>query len=367
MQKMKISFTAIVKNESAGIARCLESVADLVDEMIVVDTGSTDNTKEIAEKSGAKVYDYQWNESFADARNESIKHATGDWIFWFDGDEYLLEEDRLKLKILFSSLEDENVAYIMNQVTIRDDAPNEEIICTRASLFRNRPDLRWIYRVHEQILPQILKAGGRFVPVDIRIQHIDKLTPKEHIRKSEGYLRLLHTADRECPNDPVIIFHIALTYCYLNRYAESIPYWSRVVQLLAPGDQLGAKAYGLWSGALHALGENEQAIKKCEEGLGLFPQAPELMLQLAEFRAMKGLHAEAKELLNQLISSSLDKNFSRAGINPGIYTFQPLSLLGKIYLEENNIAEAEAHFKKALKYNPSYQPAIAGLSATKGP
>ena len=84
----------IVKDAEATLGACLASVADLVDEMIVVDTGSTDRTRAVAMRAGARVIDFAWVDDFSAARNESIRHATGDWIFWLDADERLDEANR---------------------------------------------------------------------------------------------------------------------------------------------------------------------------------------------------------------------------------------------------------------------------------
>src|ERR1051325_6086585 len=103
----KISLCMIVKDEEANLAECLAGVADLVDEMIVVDTGSTDRTKVVAASRRARVFDFPWVDSFAAARNESIRHATGDWIFWMDADDRIDEANRQKLRNLFAQLKDE--------------------------------------------------------------------------------------------------------------------------------------------------------------------------------------------------------------------------------------------------------------------
>lgn len=76
----------IVKDEAEHLPRCLESCAGLFDEIVVVDTGSTDDTKEIAQSFGAKVFDFEWCDDFAAARNESLRHATGEWMMWLDAD-----------------------------------------------------------------------------------------------------------------------------------------------------------------------------------------------------------------------------------------------------------------------------------------
>src|SRR6266540_3681495 len=102
--KQRVSLTMIVRNEEKNIADCLESVRELVDELVVVDTGSQDRTKVIASALGAKVFDFPWVDSFARARNEAILHATGDWIFWLDADDRLDRENREKLKKVFQTL-----------------------------------------------------------------------------------------------------------------------------------------------------------------------------------------------------------------------------------------------------------------------
>src|SRR5262249_30962404 len=85
----RVSLCMIVRDEEANLPRCLRSAADLVDEMVVVDTGSADGTREFARRLGARVVDFAWVDSFAAARNASLDHATGEWIFWLDADEYL--------------------------------------------------------------------------------------------------------------------------------------------------------------------------------------------------------------------------------------------------------------------------------------
>src|SRR5262249_7777439 len=107
------SLTMIVKNEEKNLPDCLASVRDLFNELIVLDTGSTDRTREIAAQMGAKVFEFPWQDSFSAARNEAIRHATGEWIFWLDADDRLDEPNRPKLRRLFESLGNENAAFSM--------------------------------------------------------------------------------------------------------------------------------------------------------------------------------------------------------------------------------------------------------------
>ena len=102
---ISISLCMIVKNEESVIGRCLESVKDIVDEIIIVDTGSTDNTKEIIKTFTDKIYDFEWIDNFSAARNYSYSKASMEYILWLDADDVILEEDRIKFKELKMSLD----------------------------------------------------------------------------------------------------------------------------------------------------------------------------------------------------------------------------------------------------------------------
>lgn len=101
----------IVRDEEPWIARCLSSVREGVDEVIVVDTGSRDRTMDIASGYSATILQFPWKESFAEARNYSLGHATGEWILWMDADEELAADDALKLRVV-STLKDHKQAYL---------------------------------------------------------------------------------------------------------------------------------------------------------------------------------------------------------------------------------------------------------------
>src|SRR3990167_648830 len=98
MPKQTISLCMIVKNEEKYLGQCLNSVKEIVNEVIITDTGSTDKTKEIAKKFKAKIFDFKWNDDFSEARNESLKHATKEWILVLDADEIINRDDLNKIK-----------------------------------------------------------------------------------------------------------------------------------------------------------------------------------------------------------------------------------------------------------------------------
>ena len=157
--RAKISLCMIVKNEEHNLPGCLDSAAELVDEIVVVDTGSTDRTKAVAVSRGARVVDFAWRDSFAAARNEGLRLAMGDWIFWLDADERPDDSNRQRLRELFAGLKEENAAYTMRQLSPARSAAGMAAFVVQVRLFRRDERIRWEYRVHEQILPAIRRAS----------------------------------------------------------------------------------------------------------------------------------------------------------------------------------------------------------------
>ena len=116
-----ISLTLIVRDEEANLPACLDSARDLFDEIVVVDTGSTDRTIELARERGARIVPFAWCDDFAAARNAGVEAAKGEWILWLDADERLGASARDQLRGLFGKLRNENAAYMMRQFSQSPD------------------------------------------------------------------------------------------------------------------------------------------------------------------------------------------------------------------------------------------------------
>jgi glycosyltransferase involved in cell wall biosynthesis len=153
----RVCLTLIVRNEADRLPACLASAAGLFHDTVVVDTGSTDDTRAVAARHGARVFDFPWRDDFAAARNEAFRHAAGEWVFWLDADESLDQATRERLAALFATLGEQKAAFVLGQRSpARDGAA---IVVRQVRLFRNLPEVRWQYRVHEQVLPNLRKAG----------------------------------------------------------------------------------------------------------------------------------------------------------------------------------------------------------------
>jgi glycosyltransferase involved in cell wall biosynthesis len=269
----------IVRDEAHHLPECLATAGDLVDEIIVVDTGSTDATPELARRAGARVYSFAWNDDFSAARNESIRHATGEWIFWLDADDRIDEPNRHKLRELFATLSSDNVAYVMVYLALREMGQNKNSVAHHVKLFRNDPRIRWRYRVHEQILPAIEEAGSRTVSTDIVIHHLGYQDPEAVSRKLERNLRLLKLEDADHPDDPLTQFNLGRTIMRLGQLEASLPVLRQAIDRL-PEDAafMTRTAYALSIEALCRLKRTQPAFEICREARMRFPQDPELLL-----------------------------------------------------------------------------------------
>src|SRR5271165_1162863 len=161
-----VSLCMIARNEESNLLPCLEPLAGLLEEIILVDTGSTDQTKESARRLGATVFDFPWIDDFSAARNESLVHANCPWIFWMDADDRVDPVNRVRLEALFAGLLGDNTAYRMRCMGTDGGSVTEHI-----RLFRNLPEARWQHRVHEQILPALSLLGAVVKPSDVVIHH----------------------------------------------------------------------------------------------------------------------------------------------------------------------------------------------------
>ncbi len=180
-----ISLCLIVKNEEAVLKRCLDSVKKAVDEIIVVDTGSTDATKSIAEKFTGKVYDFEWVEDFSAARNEAFSKATKDYQMWLDADDVFPPEELEKLIELKKTLDPSVDIVTMKYYTHFDAQDNPLNISTRGRLFRREKNHRWEDPIHEYIVLQ-----GNIHYSDIIIHHRQNHKPGAGNRNLRIYEKL---------------------------------------------------------------------------------------------------------------------------------------------------------------------------------
>lgn len=213
-----VSLCMIVRNEEDVLARCLESAADLVDEIVIVDTGSTDRTREIAERFTSRIYDFTWTDDFAAARNYAFSLAEKDYCMWLDADDVLLEADRTAFQTLKESLDPAVCVVMAKYNTGFDESGNVTFSYYRERLIKNHMGLLWEGAVHEAITPagQILYGG-------FAVTH-RKLRPSDPERNLRIYEKQLAQGVELEPRQQ---FYYGRELYYHRRYKEAVQVFER--------------------------------------------------------------------------------------------------------------------------------------------
>jgi tetratricopeptide (TPR) repeat protein len=355
----RFSLALIVRDEEANLPACLESAADLFDEVVVVDTGSADATKEVAARYGARVYDFPWQDSFAAARNAALEHATCDWVFWLDADDRLGAENRDKVRALLASLGQENAAYVMKCLCL-PDAKGTETLVDHLRLFRYRPDVRWEFRVHEQILPAARRSGADVRWADVVVHHTGYRDPALRRRRLERDLRLLLLEQPEQPDNPFTLFNLGQVYQELGRPAEALPLFRASLAGSAPGDSIVRKLYALLAQCHLRLAQGPEALRACRAGLGHFPEDAELLVQEGLVRRRLGDRPGARACWERALATQPGRYF--ASVHAGLRGYLTRHNLAALCRELGDRAAAEAHWRAALAERPTYEPARLGLA-----
>jgi glycosyltransferase involved in cell wall biosynthesis/SAM-dependent methyltransferase len=356
----RISLCMIAKNEADNLPACLQSVRDLVDEVVVVDTGSSDRTREVAAGLGAKVVEFSWCDDFAAARNESLRHATGDWVFLMDGDERLDEENRQRFRALRQALPEENVAFVMRQSSPLEPGLHGAAHVDQVRLFRRHPQVRWRYRIHEQILGPLREVGAEVRPTDIVIHHEGFADPAIQDSKVERNLRLLQLAAQEQPEDSFILYNLGAVYLTRDRAAEALDYLRRSLKHSCPTDNLVPKLHTLIVRAHQQLGEADQAWQVCQAGRQAFPQDPELLFWEAVLREERGDWTGAEACLFQVLKVRRGSHFT--SMDTGLQGYRTRNFLAELYRKQGRLADAEVQWRGALADHPGFLPAWRGLA-----
>lgn len=209
---MDLSLCMIVKNEELVLARCLECVKDIVNEIIIVDTGSDDKTKEIAAQFTDEIYDFEWCDDFSAARNFAFSKAAGSYIMWLDADDIILREDIRRLRLITFSTDPADV-YMLPYVTALDENGKATFSFYRERIVRNCDLAVWHGFIHETITP-----FGRIAYGDAQILH-----KKEVVTAPGRNLRIYENAVKKgrvlSPRDK---FYYGRELCYAQKYQQSV-------------------------------------------------------------------------------------------------------------------------------------------------
>ncbi|MBS3132117.1 glycosyltransferase [Candidatus Woesearchaeota archaeon] len=315
--KASISLCMITKNEEAFLERCLNSVKDIVSEIIIVDSGSVDKTREIAKSFGAKVFDFQWKDSFAEARNESIRRASSGWILVLDADEFIDKIIKEKLKELVENAGQKTGGFFLDQISYLK-APfsgcrknnlkftEEYPFCISkrmVRLFRSKEGFKFRHRVHELVDDSLKEKGYEILDSGLSIHHLGSVKDEKSLqRKQEKYAKLILKQLEDDPNSARYSYYAAGYFMSMNDVDRALELYKKVAEI-DPNFKLIfsdiAKAY-------LKKGNIERAIVYFRKSMKLHPENPSPANNLAVLLMQKSMFASAKTILEEQIEKNPD-------------------------------------------------------------
>jgi glycosyltransferase involved in cell wall biosynthesis/Flp pilus assembly protein TadD len=266
--KPAISCCMIVKNEEAFLEQCLESVKGHVDEIVIVDTGSTDGTVDIARRFTDRVYFHPWEDSFAKARNQSLSYAQKDWIFIIDADEELLPGNGPLLREAVANAGDAD-ALTVNIISIYDQG-RKTSRHNFERIFRNRDDIRFVSTVHNRLVGAERKLHSGIELMHYGYNHEEKVR-NEKFRRTAGLLR---KQIEEEPENPLPHHYLGASYLSLAMLDECIEESLLAIELAAKqGDDNTVFLWSHYNASFCLLGKGEvgRAEQIALRALGIFP------------------------------------------------------------------------------------------------
>lgn len=233
--KNQVSLCMIVKDEEEYLPRCLSSIKDIVDEIIIVDTGSSDKTVEIAKNFGAKVYYFKWNNDFSEARNESLKYATKDWILILDADDELSSESKETFKVLLNTELDEKAIYHFETLSYYGNSIDNDNIAINLNprLFKNNRGIHYKGEVHNQLIS--VEGDYNAVCNEIKIYHygyIDKRIISKDKRNRN--ISILNEQIKTNPNDGFVYFNLGNEYGALDDMNKALECYYKAYEKFTP-------------------------------------------------------------------------------------------------------------------------------------
>jgi len=350
LNKVLLSASMIVCNEEKFLPGCLESIRDVVDEIIIVDTGSTDKSKSIAESFNARVFDFSWRGDFSAARNEALKHSRGEWILYIDADERLQPTKRSYITSLLSN--HENVAF-----TVLFHPHSNYTAYREYRIYRNDPRIRFKGVIHETMLPSIQAVASednlKIGECDLTIKHLGYDSDQKHKHR-----RNLPLLQKQVKKDPERI------YCW----------WNLGTALAGLGDIKGAEK--AWENGIHIIRKKKKVhpadsqpyvelirsrYKRgvdisdlLEEALGMFPEQYLLIWLKGMILKSRQQYEEAVPFFEKL--AAMDISYVDGGIlsyDARIFDILSYEPLAECYYKLGIYKKSTAYYSLAEQCDPA--------------
>jgi glycosyltransferase involved in cell wall biosynthesis len=351
MEKKKtVSLCMIVKDEEWILDQCLGSVSEIVDEIIIGDTGSKDNSKVIAARYGATVFDIKWEDDFAAARNQTLERATCDWILLLDADELFRKEDLESFYALLDSEEYDGYHFTLyNYYTVENAKDYSVHYAFR--MVRNTGEYYFEGRIHEQINNRNGNLdSSRFTLAEVTLLHYgytDKVIQQKE--KHNRNMPLLKKQLEDNPEDPYYLFNLGNEYMAQNDCNNALPCYLKAHEKKAHAQAYFPHVYYRIILCYMTLGDSANALLFAEEGLVTYPTCTDLEYLRGSIYKSNHRNLLAVSALEHCITMGEALNSLKFSVGCG--TYRAFIALGEIYYEEEIYQDALDYYAEALSYS----------------
>jgi tetratricopeptide (TPR) repeat protein len=359
-----LSVCIIAKNEKQNLRRVLTSVRDVADELVVTDTGSTDGTIGVAGEFGARISHFKWCDDFSAAYNYCVGQARSEWILLLDADEELLTESRDEIRKCIDRL-DALAFTVLRQDLVVPDQLDQYTEMFQTRLFRTRPDLRFIGRIHHQFQPPLDEIAARenlrVLPSTIRLRHYG-YTSELRIAKLERAAHLMELELRDRPGQFYFLVELGRSWIALGD-PRGVDLLTEAAKILRDDPRQALET----GGALAMLLEHILACDELPPNFPIdqstaarlaaehFPNAVPLIWQMALREFKDHQFAKCAELLERILELGRTNSYDRlASFRPSILHGDALLNLGVCYSHLGRLFEAKKCFQRIIEL-PAYE------------
>jgi len=351
---LNLSVCLITRNEEKNIFRCLKSIRDIADEIILVDTGSTDNTLNIARNFKSKIFQTEWEEDFSKARNFALDQAQGQWILIIDADEEMLPQGKEALENLLNNSSAEG--YFVQIINVLE---NNQILKNRAvRLFRNRPEYRFKGMIHEQIAPCILENKPQSIlPSPIEFLHFGY---HESIlfEKQERNLKILRKELELNPEDPFTLANLATTYFILEDFDKAVENYEKALEYARKEEPYVATIFRNLAITYLNLKGYEKCTRLLEKGIAWYPDYTDLYYLLGRLAEIERQWERAADIYRKCLKlGDIEKYISTHGVG----SFLPVLDLARVLEQIGNYQEALEANLQALAFSEAREKALEAI------
>lgn len=350
----------IVKNEEEHLPLCLKSVEGLVDEIIIVDTGSSDRTLEIAKEFGATIVQTTWENDFSKARNLSLNKSNTEWILYLDADEEFMGNP---INIRQQIKEQKKIGYWMTIKSLTSEEPPSEIIHSSLRVFKVKENFYFSGVIHEDILPSILEKYtlDSLGELEAYITHKGYLpTIMNQRNKVERNFSILKASLQTNPNQPYYLYHLGICLDQVNEVASAITCFNQALQLTTKEISFRPSIIKDLAKTLIKVKSYSEAIEMLEQELHLYNDYPDLYALLGDCYQKVNADDKAIQMYQEAVKLT---TFNKKYISEsGLSTYIAWTNMGEVAIRWEAYTDALNYFNNALQHQPTYTPALTGIA-----